>query len=235
MDRDPSAKVVDRPDLRDRTHVFANRSEAGAIVAEMLIRGDVQGSVVLAIPAGGVPVAAAIAERLGLPLDLAVVSKITPRWNTEVGYGAVAWDGTVLVDDSARGQMDLDKAEVLGGTAVAQEKVRRRVALLRGNRPMPDLAGATVILVDDGVATGGTILCAAQALRRLSVERIVLAVPTAHGESLRRLLSQVDCVYCPNVRHGWSFAVAEAYRRWVDVTDEQAAAVLKAFRGKTKG
>jgi predicted phosphoribosyltransferase len=196
----------------------------------MLIHAEVSARIVLAIPAGGVPVAAVVARRLALPLDLAVVSKITPIGNTEVGYGAVAWDGTTLVDEHSRRWMELDAQEVRRGTAVAGDKVRRRITVLRGDKPMPDLRGATVILVDDGVATGWTTLCAVQALNRLAVKETILAVPTAHGESLERFASKVAAVYCPNVRRGYSFAVAEAYQFWEDVGDEKAAAILRAFK-----
>lgn len=100
--------------------------------------------------------------------------------------------------------------------------------MLRGGKPLPDLAGRTVILVDDGLASGFTLLTAVEALRKAGAGEIILAVPTAHAESAVRLARKVEAIYCPNVRGGWQFAVAEAYVRWTDVSEDEAAGILAA-------
>jgi len=230
MPQESGSNVYDLSHLRDRVHVFSTRRHAGEIVAGMLEAYRRAEAVVLAIPAGGVPVAAAIAQRLAMPLDVAVVSKITLPWNTEVGYGAVAFDGTVSLNESLLEQLSLSEQEVADGIARTREKVARRQRRFRGDRPMPQLSARTAILVDDGLASGFTMRVAAQALTALAAETIV-AVPTAHAGAVADLAERVGAVYCPNIRSGMSFAVADAYRRWRDVSEDEAAAALASFGG----
>ena len=109
-------------------------------------------------------------------------------------------------------------------------KVQRREKLLRGDRPVPDVSGKTVIrqLADDGLASGVTMTVAVGALKNAGAGTIVVAVPTAHTESIQRLAGKADVVYCPNIRGGWQFAVAEAYERWTDVDEQEAKRFLDA-------
>ncbi|KPK82823.1 MAG: phosphoribosyltransferase, partial [Phycisphaerae bacterium SM23_33] len=169
-------RIVELPELRDRLGVFRDRADAGRVLADMLAPLPGGPAMVLAVPAGGVPVAAVIARRLDLPLGLAVVSKITPSWSSEVGYGAVAWDGTVQLNQDVLPAMGVSEREIREDTARTVEKVRRRAAALRGESPMPDLAGRTAILVDDGLASGFTMQVAVQAVRNAGGQRIVVAV-----------------------------------------------------------
>lgn len=127
-------------ELRNRTAVFRDRAHAGEVVSGMLepLRGA--DAVVFAVPAGGVPVAAVIAECLHCPLDVAVVSKITLPWNTEAGYGAVAFDGSVRLNRELIELLALGESVVSNGIAQTTEKVKRRVARLRDERPFPVLA-----------------------------------------------------------------------------------------------
>ncbi len=219
-------KLLERDDLRDRTGVFADRDEAGRAVAEMLRPDDLCDGVVLAVPAGGVPVAVAVAEVCGLPCEVAVVSKITLPWNPEAGCGAVAFDGTVALNDDLVRRLGLSEEDVARGIETTRRKVARRREVLVGDRPMPDLAGATAILVDDGLASGFTMRCALEALTGRALSRRIVAVPTAHEDSLDRIADRADAIYCPNVRSGTPFAVADAYCRWYDVSEEEAARLL---------
>jgi predicted phosphoribosyltransferase len=219
-------KVVELPELRDKVRVFYNRVDAGMRVAQLLKEYRDTDAIIMAIPAGGVPVAVEIARQLDLPIDVVTVSKITPSWNTEVGYGAVAADGTVWYDKEMADHMGLSEREIEGGIERAKEKVARRQSLFRGERPMPDMKGGTVIVVDDGLASGVTMTVAVGALKKAGARSIVVAVPTAHAEAIHRLAGQVDAVYCPNIRAGWQFAVAEAYQRWTDVNEQEATKVL---------
>ncbi|MFO8013247.1 MAG: phosphoribosyltransferase family protein [Phycisphaerae bacterium] len=221
-------KLVERDDLRDRPRVFTDRDDAGRAVAEMLPDDDLCDGLVLAVPAGGIPVAAPVAEVCGLPLDVAVVSKITLPWNPEAGYGAVAFDGTVVLNEDLVRHLGLGEEEVERGIEATRRKVARRRQVLRGDSPMPDLSGTTGILVDDGLASGFTMRCTLEALGRHGVSRSIVAVPTAHEESLDRIADLADAIYCPNVRSGMPFAVADAYVRWYDVSEEEAARLLAA-------
>lgn len=223
--------IIEREDLRNRAHVFRDRGHAGAVLAEMLaLRFDRRPrALVLAIPAGGVPVAAPIAQRLALPLDLAVVSKITLPWNTESGYGAVAFDGSVHLNDALLRQIGLGRTEIEAGIAHTREKVVRRSASLRNNRSYDSVAGADVVLVDDGLASGVTLRAAIAALRASGAESITVAVPTASESSARAIADSVEALYCANVRAGYRFAVADAYEQWSDVDEHTARAILSTF------
>jgi putative phosphoribosyl transferase len=224
--------IIEREDLRNRAHVFRDRVHAGEVLAEMLaLPFDRRPrAIVLAIPAGGVPVAASLARRLALPLDLAVVSKITLAWNTEVGYGAVAFDGSVYLNDALLREIGLSEAEVEAGVARTREKVVRRNAALRENRSYAALTGSDVVLVDDGLASGFTMRAAVAASRATGVATVSVAVPTARESSARAIAASVEAFYCPNVRAGDRFAVADAYEEWSDVDEETARAILVSFR-----
>jgi putative phosphoribosyl transferase len=226
---DPANKVFDLTEMRNRGRVFRDRTQAGTVLADMLEPHRGTGTLVLAIPAGGVPVAAEIATRLGLALDLAVVSKITLPWNTESGYGAVAFDGTVRLNQDLIAALDLPEALVQEGIARTREKVARRVRQLCGDRHLPDLTRRAVILVDDGLASGFTMHTAVEALHHLAAGKVIVAVPTGHAEAVARIAALVDSLYCPNIRQGMGFAVADAYEHWTDVSEATVAAIMQSF------
>ena len=221
--------VIDIPELRDEVYAFADRADAGSTLANMLERYNNTDAVVLAVPAGGVPVGAVIAQDLSLTLDVLVVSKITLPWNTEAGYGAVAFDGTVRLNERLLPGLGLREDEIQQGIEETKNKVTRRFTNLRGNKPLPDLSKQPVIVVDDGLASGFTLLVGVEALRKAGASQIIVAVPTGHRNSVQMMADRVEAVYCGNIRHGWSFAVADAYRRWSDVSDGEVINVLRQF------
>lgn len=227
MHHTPNDAIRELPSLRNRMQVFRDREHAGEVLAQMLRPLAQDDAIVLAIPAGGVPVAAAIARSLGLPLDAIPVSKILLPWTTEAGFGAVAFDGSVYVDATAVARFGLTGDDVRASTDAARSKVRRRMQRLRGELPLA-VRGRTAIVVDDGIAAGSTMRAAVAALRRLEPSRILIAVPTAHAGSLAAIASDVDALYCANIREGVRFAVADAYVRWTDVTDEEAEKALRS-------
>ncbi len=223
--------VVERADLRNRSPVFRDRSHAGEVLAGLLGAPHLGDALLLAVPAGGVPVAVEVALRLGLELDVAVVSKITLPWNTEAGYGAVAWDGTVRINRSLAAQVGLDEGEIQAGIARTGSKVRQRVARLRAGRPGPVLVGRPAVLIDDGLASGFTMLVAVEAVAAAGADRVVVAVPTGPSDTVARMAERVSAVYCANIREGRPFAVAAAYERWSDVDEDEAAGLLATSRG----
>lgn len=221
------SNVIELAGLRDRIGVFRDREHAGEILSGMLTRHEGARAILFAVPAGGVPVAAVMARRLRLPLEVAVVSKITLPWNTEAGYGAVAFDGSVLLNEPILGRIGLSKTQIEEGKRATTEKVERRLLEFRGDRPLPALADTTAILVDDGLASGFTMLAAIGALRRLGSLDIVVAVPTAGNAAVGLVAPAVDALYCANIRGGASFAVASAYERWADVDEKDAVALFR--------
>jgi putative phosphoribosyl transferase len=224
--------VFDIPELRDEIYAFSDRADAGSTLAVMLKTYRNTDAMVLAVPAGGVPVGAVIAHDLSLTLDVLVVSKITLPWNTEAGYGAVAFDGTVRLNERLLPGLGLREDEIHYGIEKTKEKVARRFTNLRGGKPFPDLSTRPVIVVDDGLASGFTLLVAIEALRKARASHVMVAVPTGHRNSVQMMADRVEAVYCGNIRHGWSFAVADAYRRWYDVTDEEVMNLLRQFDQK---
>lgn len=222
--------VHERKDYREKSRLFRDRVHGGEVLAEMLSSFSGGDALVCALPAGGVPVSLPIARILGLELKAAAVSKITLPWETEAGYGAVAFDGTVRLNRELVDRLGLTERQIEEGKTLTREKVRRRMELLEadGLDARPD--GRTVIVVDDGLASGLTMLTAVEALRKGGARHIVAAAPTGHGRTVERLAREVDEMYCPNIRSRYPFAVAEAYRRWSDVPEKKAVAMLRTWR-----
>ena len=219
--------LLDLPEFFDKIKIFRDRQHAGEILADMLREYGASAAIVIAIPAGGVPVGKVLAEKLYLPFDLAVVSKITLPWNTEAGYGAVAFDGSVQLNQDLVARIGLTEKQIKEGIDKTSKKVAYRMRSLRGEGVLPNLTAQQVILVDDGLASGFTMRAAVAALKKIGATSIVVAVPTGPRSSVEKITSEVDILYCANVRSGWSFAVADAYESWSDVDKEELASLLK--------
>ncbi len=203
--------------------MFANRTEAGRRLAERIRALGVNGfTTVLGLPRGGVPVAAEVARLLEAPLDVLVVRKLGHPANPELALGAVAEDGVkVLNADLTDGTQDLSacvRAESL--------EVRKRVRRFRGGRPLPPLHGRTVILVDDGLATGASMQAAVLATRQKHPAVIVVAVPVGPPEVLRSIEAVADQVICLQSPEIFS-AVGEFYENFEQVTDDDVERLLK--------
>ena len=220
---------IEDPELRDRIHVFSDRANAGQQLASLL--PDYQGQEVrlFAIPAGGVPVAAEIARRLKIPLDLVIVRKIQLPWTTEAGFGALGPGGEAIFNEELLRRMPLTQEEIEAQVQKTAAVMRQREARLRGGQPYPLLHGVTALIVDDGLASGFTMQAAVKFLRAQGAGQIVVAVPTGSERTVRDLLPLVDELYCLNVRGGWSFAVADAYENWYDLTEEEVLEVLNSL------
>ncbi len=223
------AQILEVEKLHDRTGIFVDRYEAGQVLSGLVGQLGLQHPLVLAIPAGGVPVAASLAEALSCQLDVAVVSKITLPWNTEAGYGAVAFDGSYLLNEAMIRSVGLDEDEVARGIEKTRAKVLNRVGWFRKGRTMLEMKGREVVVVDDGLASGFTMHAAVAALRRAGAGELIVAVPTGYENSVQSLPEKVDMVCCANIRGGPSFAVASAYQFWDDVSEAEAEEILLEF------
>lgn len=221
--------IFDIPELRNHTRIFRDRKHAGIKLSSML--GDYEDSdaIVFGIPAGGVPVAAPMARRLKIALDVAVVSKITLPWNNEVGYGAIAFDKTLELNEDMISRMGLTQENIEEDINKAYKKVQNRFKLFREEKPFPELSNRPAILVDDGIASGFTMMVAVETLKNKGAGSVIIAVPTAHLQALERISSEVDRIYCANVRGGGAFAVADAYKNWYDVEEKEVTDILKDF------
>jgi putative phosphoribosyl transferase len=182
-----------------------------------------------AIPAGGVPVAAEIAWSLAAPLDLVIVRKIQLPWTTEAGFGALDPEGTPLFNEPLMSRVLLTPQQIDAQVAKTLLNVKERESRLRGGRPYPDLAGATTIIVDDGLASGYTMRAAVRFLKGKGAGELIVAVPTALDRTAQALLPLVDLLVCPNLRGGLSFAVAEAYETWYDVDEKEVLSLVASL------
>jgi predicted phosphoribosyltransferase len=226
--------VVEDRALRNRTFVFRDRIHAGEVLAEKLRETLTERrGLVLGIPAGGVPVASVVANRLGFGLDVAVVRKVQIPWNTEAGFGAVSWDGTVVLNELLVAQLGLDSRAVELGISKTRGIVEERLRRFRGNRPPFKVAGESVILVDDGLASGFTMLVAASSVKKLDPGRLVVAVPTGSRSAVELVAPEVDLLVCLNIRSGPVFAVADAYQKWYDLSDEEVESFLRGSRAQS--
>jgi putative phosphoribosyl transferase len=228
-------KLLEDPALRDRLEVFTDRDHAGRLLAERLLDYRGQAVRLFAIPAGGVPVAAPIARRLELPLDLIIVRKIQLPYTTEAGFGALNPAGEAIFNEDLLQRIHLSKADIATQMEKAAASMRLREERLRGGRPYPELAGEPVILVDDGLASGYTMRAAVQFLRRRGAGQIIVAVPTAATHTVQSLLPEVDELLCLNIRSGWSFAVASAYENWYDLDEAEVLEIMSSLKYKKEG
>jgi predicted phosphoribosyltransferase len=205
---------------------FRDRQDAGGVLATQLDtyagRDDV---IVLALPRGGVPVAFEVARALGAPLDVFTVRKLGVPGYEELGFGAIATGGVRVLDDHLVGRLGLSADLVDRITARERRELERRERVYRGDRPAPVLAGKTVIVVDDGLATGSTMRAAVQALRVLGPARIVVAVPTGARESCEALRPLVDALVCATMPEPFR-AVGLQYEDFRPTTDEEVCRLL---------
>jgi len=220
-------ELIENQELRNKINVFLNREDAGRLMAEMLkVYENKQDFIVLAIPAGGVPIANEISKRLRLPLDLAVTRKLHVPWNQEAGFGAISWDGTVLLNKPLVDALGLTEADIEKAVNEEKKVIQNRLKKFRENTPFPNLEDKNVIIVDDGLASGFSMLATVKTLNKL-VEEIMVAVPTASMGAINLISPYTDKIYCLNIRSDSFFAVANAYQVWYDLTDENVLNILK--------
>src|ERR687894_2185956 len=205
---------------------FRDRSEAGQLLAAKLAdyadRPDV---VVLALPRGGVPVAYEVARALGAPLDVFLVRKLGIPGHEELAMGAVATGGVRVLNEQVVRALRIPDYVIDAIAAKEEQELARRERLYRGDRPPPDVRGRTVILVDDGLATGATMHAAIQALRQQQPAHIVVAVPAASPEACDELKEEVDDVVCAVTPEPF-YAVGLWYEDFSQTTDDEVRELL---------
>ena len=206
---------------------YIDRAEAGRVLASRLLEFQDENPIVLAIPNGGVPVAVVIAGELGAELYLTIVRKLQIPDNPEAGFGALTSDGVLLLNRRLIERLSLTEADILKQKEKALRSIRTRQRYFGERAEPPSLKGRTVILVDDGLASGFTMEAAAESARSRGAERIVVAVPTSSMSAHRRLEPKADKIVCPDLSRLPIFAVADAYRNWYDVDEEEVLSVLE--------
>lgn len=223
--------ILELRELRDRLHVFRDRQDAGRMLASMLVKNRNSDALVMAIPSGGVPVGIEIARELHIPMDVIIVRKIQIPFNPEAGFGAMGPDGTVILNEHLMERLNLSSQEIDRQIERTRENILRREKLFRKGNMIPSIRNKTVILVDDGLASGYTMLAALTFTRRKGPSRIIAAVPTASARTADMINQEVDELICLNIRSGFTFAVADAYENWYDVDETEVISILDDYSG----
>ena len=211
-------------------HLFHDRRDAGRALAGLLYayadRADV---IVLALPRGGVPVGFEVALALRAPLDVLIVRKLGVPGHEELAMGAIASGGVRVISHNVVHMLDIQADEVEAVIRCEQDELERRERLYRDDRPPPAVRNRTVILVDDGLATGSTMLAAVKALYAMRPQRIVVAVPTASRQTCEDLRREVDDVVCASTPESFR-AVGESYEVFSQTTDDEVSELLERAR-----
>jgi len=207
-------------------NAYENRAEAGRVLADRLSHYRGERIVVLALIRGGMPVAYEVAEALDAPLDVMLVRKLGVPQRPELAFGAIASGGVVVLNEHVVEGLALTDADLKGVVAREQAALEEREERYRGDRPAVPLARRTVILVDDGLATGASMRAAIEATRARQPRKIVVAVPVGSGRACEEIAELADEVVCPLCTEEF-FAVSQFYRDFSQVDDLQVRAYLQ--------
>jgi putative phosphoribosyl transferase len=215
--------------------LFKDRQDAGTKLAAVLSEYAGSDTVVLAIPMGGVPVGIAIATGIKAGLDLLIVRKIPVPWEPEAGYGAIADDGTVVLNEQMVKGLGLSKAEIKLGRETVKEEMGRRRLVLKDKWPTLDLAGKTAVIVDDGLASGFTMIAAIRSVRLRKAGKVVVAVPCASKAAFERVSRECDELVALYISDTSWFAVASFYENWHDLNYSEVLNLLEEWRLTHRG
>ena len=210
---------------------FKDRKEAGRILANRLTKYADQKPIVLGLPRGGVPVAFEVAKALKAPLDVYVVRKLGVPGHEELAMGAIASGDVRVLNKPVVEDLRISEEAIETETRKEQEELKRRELLYRGKRPPLDVSNRTVVLVDDGIATGSTIKAAIAALKKQKAGRIVVAVPVAPASTIDELKTEVDEVICDSTPE-FFHAISLWYDEFPQTSDEEVRELLKKAETK---
>jgi predicted phosphoribosyltransferase len=205
---------------------FENRTQAGRLLGQALTRYAKHPEViVLALPRGGVPVGFEVARMIGAPLDIMLVRKLGTPGQEELAMGAIASGGVCILNDEIVAAIDISQEDIEAAAATERQELERRERAYRGNQPPPAIENHCVILVDDGLATGASMLAAVAALKRQKPSSIVVAIPVAPFDTVQRLQEQADDVVCLATPEPFS-AVGRWYREFTQTSDDVVKSLL---------
>jgi predicted phosphoribosyltransferase len=220
-------------DVYEEKPFYRDRRDAGSRLARELAGHAGAGTLVLGIPRGGIPVAVEVADVLGAGLDVIIARKLQIPFDPEAGYGAVAEEGPSVFNESLAAELGLAPERVQRQVDEVRADIARLVGLYRHGLPLPDMEGRVAVLVDDGLASGFTMIAAIKAARVKRPASVVVAVPVASDAAFQRVRSLADEVVCPLVARTPWFAVASFYHRWYDVPDAEVMSILDGWRRRS--
>jgi putative phosphoribosyl transferase len=208
--------------LHNRISVFHDRYDAGKRLA-IFIKNRISpvDAIICTIPSGGVPIGVEVALALSFPLALLVVRKIQIPWNTEAGFGSMTWDGRIYLNRDLLARISLSEGEINSAVNSTKKSIQERLERYQKGHTALQVRGKTVIITDDGLASGYTMVAAVNSLRDHEPARIIVAVPTGSHSAVSLVAPHVDTLVCLNLRSSGSFAVADAYEHWHDLNDAE--------------
>jgi putative phosphoribosyl transferase len=225
-------ELVEHAGLKNRVEVFSDRYEAGQLLGKELTRYKDVDAIVLAIPSGGVPIASEISRMTGLPMDLIIVRKLQVPGNPEAGFGALSPDGTMVLNENLVKELRLTPEQMREQMQKTLRVIQQRSIRFRGAKPPPELKGRQAIIVDDGLASGYTMIAAIRWAKKMVPRQVVVAVPTGSERTIDRISPEADMIFCLNVRSDFPYAVADAYRSWYDLGDEEVLGLIRPVRNR---
>ncbi|MHA2037255.1 MAG: phosphoribosyltransferase [Promethearchaeota archaeon] len=220
---------------------YTSRTEAGELLAEFILQENQQLSDFIfenrdncfcfAIPNGGVPVSEGFCAHYELNYDILIVRKIKIPDNTEAGFGSVTTDGTILINNQLLLRLNLSDHAVNHSIELTKKEIKERLKLYNKdneleNYYMQNIKNKNVFILDDGLASGFTMLAAIDMIKKYTPAKILIAVPTAPLRTINKIKSGVDEIFCPNVRDVMWFAVADAYQNWYDVPESEVLEII---------
>lgn len=209
---------------------YRDRRQAGQVLADKLLALRLATPIlILAIPNGGLAVAAPVAVALHAQLDAIIVRKLQIPYSTEAGFGALTSFGKMILNEPLVKQLGLSKQDIETVRAKTEKQIADRKKAYSGFIGYSKPEGNHIILVDDGLASGYTMLAAVESLRDLNPLSITVAVPTSSGDAADRIGAVVDRFVCPRIERAAMFAVADAYENWYDVPDSEVVSTLRHF------
>jgi len=218
-------RILHDNEYYNKTYVFRDRIDAGIKLAHFVSKFDTKSKDVVAIPAGGVPVAYSMAKKLNSQLRVLLVSKILFPWTTEAGFGALSMFGDIELNKDAIKYYGINEDTIREQVRKTQYKIEKRLKIIPKNCLIAE-KGDEVFLVDDGLASGYTMLVAIKSAKRF-YDKIYVAVPTASYHAANLISKECDALFCINLRSTRIYAVADAYLEWHDVDDEEMLKFLE--------
>ena len=222
--------------------IYETRVTAGEILAELINKEDKElyNHIIkspktffcYSIPNGGVPVSEGFCSKLNINYDMLIVRKIKIPWNTEAGFGSITTDGTILINEPLLSRLNLSDQDFQKSINVTKNEIRERLKLYDKETHLEEnyktkIQDNHIFIMDDGLASGFTMLAAIKMIKKYNPKKLFIAIPTAPLRTIQEIEPKVEKIYCPNIRDVWRFAVADAYKNWYDVPESEVIEIIK--------